>query len=36
VNLAGKLGMRVVVVGDPGTGKSILIIALHMCCQKKV
>jgi mitochondrial Rho GTPase 1 len=28
VNLAGKSGVRVLVIGDPGTGKSSLIIAL--------
>ena len=27
-NLAGKSGVRVVVIGDPGTGKSSLIVAL--------
>jgi mitochondrial Rho GTPase 1 len=27
-NLAGKSGVRVLVIGDPGTGKSSLIIAL--------
>jgi len=27
-NLAGKSGVRVVVIGDPGTGKSSLVVAL--------
>ena len=27
-NLAGKPGVRVVVIGDPGTGKSSLVVAV--------